>query len=120
MKTMEQSLESNKEMGFSDKDLDDVRRLISDTSIYLLGITLLASVLHILFEALAFHSDISFWRENKSLTGLSVRTLITDLISQVIIFLFLLDSDTSMLVIIPSGCGILIQIWKVSLRVVRM
>ena len=114
MNTMEQSLASNKEMGFSDKDLDDIRRLISDTSLYLLGVTFLASVLHMLFEALAFQSDISFWQENKSLTGLSVRTLITDLISQFIIFLFLLDSETSALVIIPSGCGIVIQIWKVA------
>lgn len=114
MKTMEQSLVSNKEMGFTDKDLDDIRRLISDTSLYLLGVTFLASVLHMLFEALAFQSDISFWQANKSLTGLSVRTLITDLISQFIIFLFLLDSETSVLVIIPSAFGILVQIWKVS------
>mmetsp|Transcript_17412 Transcript_17412/g.29188 ORF Transcript_17412/g.29188 Transcript_17412/m.29188 type:complete len:634 (-) Transcript_17412:189-2090(-) len=113
MNIMEESLATNKEMGFSDKDLDDVRRLVSDTSIYFLGITLLASVLHMTFEALAFQSDISFWQENKSLTGLSVRSLITDLISQFIILLFLMDSETSLLVIIPSGFGVLVQLWKV-------
>jgi hypothetical protein len=115
MNTMEQSLASNKEMGFSDNDLDDIRRLVSDTSIYLLGVTLLASVLHMTFEALAFQSDISFWQENKSLTGLSVRSLVTDLLSQFIIFLYLMDSETSALVIIPSGFGILVQIWKVGI-----
>lgn len=113
MSSMQQSLTNNKEMGFSDKDLDDVRRLISDTSLSLLGVTFLASVLHMLFEALAFQSDIHFWRDNKSMTGLSARTLVTDLISQFIIFLFLVDSETSLLVIIPSGCGIVIQLWKV-------
>ncbi len=88
-------------------------RLISETSVYMLGITLLASLLHLLFECLAFQSDISFWQQNKSLAGLSARTVVTDLISQVIVFLFLVDSDTSLLVTIPAGFGLLIQTWKV-------
>jgi hypothetical protein len=82
--------------------------------VYLLGVTVLASVLHLLFEFLAFQSDINFWRENKSLAGLSTRALITDLISQIVIFLFLVDSNTSLLVTIPTFAGIIIQIWKVS------
>lgn len=90
-------------------------RLISDTSIYLLGVTILASTLHLLFEFLAFQSDIAFWQHNTSLAGLSVRSLITDLLSQIIIFLFLLDSNTSLLVTIPAFISILIQIWKVNL-----
>lgn len=113
MAHIEQSISSQKSLGFTDNDTDEVRRLISDTSIYLLSITMLASILHLLFEALAFQSDISFWRENKSLTGLSVRAVIADLISQSIIFLFLLDSNTSLLVIIPAAIGIVIQCWKV-------
>lgn len=40
-------------------------RLISDTSIYLLGATLVASLLHLLFEFLAFQSDVAFWNQNK-------------------------------------------------------
>lgn len=80
----------------------------------MLAVTLLASLLHLLFECLAFQSDISFWKENKSLAGLSARTVLTDLISQVIVFLFLVDSDTSMLVTIPAFFGLLIQAWKVS------
>lgn len=70
-------------------------------------------MLHLLFEFLAFQSDINFWKENKSLAGLSTRALITDLISQIVIFLFLVDSETSLLVTIPSFFGIIIQIWKV-------
>ena len=50
---------------------------------YLLTVTLLASVLHLLFEFLAFKSDVSFWQNNKSLRGLSVRTLFIDLVFQV-------------------------------------
>eukprot|EP01032_Pedospumella_encystans_P015608 gene15608-17839_t len=113
MAQMEESLQAQTELGFTAQDLDDVRRLISETSVYMLGITLLASLLHLLFECLAFQSDISFWQQNKSLAGLSARTVLTDLISQVIVFLFLVDSDTSMLVTIPAGFGLLVQTWKV-------
>ena len=110
---VEESLSQQKSVGFTDKDVDDIRRLISDTSIYLLGITMLASMLHLLFEFLAFQSDISFWSENKSLAGLSTRTVVSDLFSQIIIFLFLIESDTSILVTIPTFFGICIQAWKV-------
>lgn len=106
-------MSAQKGFGFSDKDIDDVRRMITDTSLTFLLVTIIASVLHLLFEFLAFQSDISFWSHNKSLAGLSTRTVITDLISQVIIFLFLIESDTSLLVIIPSFAAILIQMWKV-------
>ena len=67
--------------------MDDVRRLISDTSVYLLAITILASALHLLFEFLAFQSDISFWNNNRSLAGLSTRALVTDLFSQIVVYI---------------------------------
>ena len=113
MQHMEESISSQKAFGFTDKDTDDVRRLISDTSVYLLGITILASLLHLVFEFLAFQSDIQFWRDNKSLAGLSTRALVTDLLSQSVVFLFLVESDSSLLVTVPSFFGILIQGWKV-------
>lgn len=48
---MEESLQQQKEsFGFQDSDIDDLRRLISDTNVYLLAVTLLASTLHLLFE----------------------------------------------------------------------
>jgi len=111
---MEESLKAQKEgLGFSDKDLDDVRRLITDTSTYLLVVTVVASLLHLIFEMLAFQSDIAFWRSTKSLVGLSLRQLVSDLVSQFVVFLFLLDSDTSPLVTIPACFGLLVQAWKV-------
>lgn len=114
MNHMEHSLRQQQEsLGFTAKDLDDVRRLISDTSLYLLGVTVLASLLHLIFEFLAFQSDINFWKENKSLAGLSTRALMSDLLSQIVILLYLVDSQTSLLVTIPSFFGILIQVWKV-------
>ena len=48
------ALESQVEMGFEQSDIDDLRRLIAETNVILLAITILASVLHLLFEFLTF------------------------------------------------------------------
>lgn len=107
------ALESQKDIGFTDKDIDDVRHMISNTSISLLAVTMLASMLHLLFEFLAYHSDVTFWKENESLAGLSSRALLTDLISQVIVLLYLIESEASLIITVPSACGICVQLWKV-------
>ena len=54
----------------------------------------------------------------QSLAGLSVRSVVSELFSQMIVFLFLVDSDTSLLVTVPSFFGILIQMWKVNLNAI--
>lgn len=111
---MEGTLRSQQEeYGFADKDVDDVRRLIADTPIWLLAVTILASALHLLFEFLAFKSDIDFWRNNKSLTGLSARSVVVELVSQCVILAFLVDEGSSLLVSVPAACGIVVQAWKV-------
>jgi hypothetical protein len=113
MSVLEDALATQTSLGFSERDLDDIRRLVTETSLTFLLITMIASTLHLLFEYLAFRSDVKFWNDNKSLAGLSTRSLLTDLVSQVIVFLYLIESDASLLVIIPSFIGIAIQLWKV-------
>jgi len=102
-----------RDFGFSDNDVDDVRRLIADTQTWLLALTLVASCLHLLFEFLAFKSDVEFWQNNTSLQGLSARSVIVDLISQCVVLTFLCDEGASLLVTVPSFLGILVQCWKV-------
>jgi len=109
---LEESLAQQKELGFSQKDLDDVRHLLADTQTWLLGVTIFASLLHCLFEFLAFKSDIAFWAKAGSLGGLSLRAVVIDLVSQFVVFLFLIDQDTSLLVLVPAGLGVCIQAWK--------
>ena len=106
------SLESQAELGFEQSDIDDLRRLIAETNVMLLAITILASVLHLLFEFLTFKSDVDFWRGNTDLTGLSVRALFMDWMSQVIILLYLIEMDSSLLMTVPTGVGMLIALWK--------
>ncbi|OEU15648.1 cleft lip and palate transmembrane 1, partial [Fragilariopsis cylindrus CCMP1102] len=109
---LSKSLESQKELGFEQSDIDDLRHLIADTNVMLLGITLLASALHMLFEFLTFKSEVSFWQNNSDLTGLSVRSLFLDMVGQFIIILYLIDQETSLLITVTSGFGVLVALWK--------
>lgn len=59
--------------GFKDKDVDELRGLFTETSIVLLMVTFFVSTLHLLFDALAFKNDISFWKGRKSMVGLSTK-----------------------------------------------
>lgn len=109
---LSESLEAQKQLGFEQSDIDDLRRLIADTNVTLLAITILASGLHLLFEFLTFKNEVTFWRDNKDLTGLSVRSLFLDMIGQVIILLFLIEKESSLLMIIPTAGGCLVALWK--------
>ena len=84
-----------------DQDIDDIRGLIADTNITLLSFTIIMSTLHLLFEFLAFKSDVDFWKDKtmsdgskkqKSLAGLSLRSLFIDCVCQIIILLYLVST----------------------------
>ncbi|GKY94599.1 hypothetical protein MPSEU_000425400 [Mayamaea pseudoterrestris] len=109
---LSQAIESQKALGFDESDIDDVRRLIADTNVTLLTITMLASALHLLFEFLTFKSEVSFWNTNSDLTGLSVRSLFLDAMGQTVILLYLIERESSLLITVPSGIGLLIAMWK--------
>ncbi|KAJ8456024.1 hypothetical protein ONZ45_g18832 [Pleurotus djamor] len=65
---------------------------------------------------LAFKSDVSHWREKKEMVGVSLRTIITNVIVQVIILLYLIDNNenTSWMILMGSGMGVLIEAWKIT------
>ena len=46
--------------------------------------------------------------------GLSRKTILWRAFSQSVIFFYLMDEETSLLVLIPAGVGALIEIWKVT------
>jgi hypothetical protein len=72
------------------------------------------SMLHSLFDMLAFKNDIGFWKDNKSMKGLSARTIIVNACCQLVIFLYLLDNETSFVVLMSTGVGTAIEFWKVT------
>ena len=58
-------------------------------------------------------SDIQFWNKNKSMEGLSAKSVVVSFISQLIVFLYLLDNDTSWMILGSSGVGCCIEFWKI-------
>ena len=89
--------------------------MLLDTNIYLVITTFVVSVLHMIFEFLAFKNDIQFWnskKDGKNLEGLSIRSVMTSIIQSVIVFLYVLDNDANKMIIFNIFVGMLIDFWK--------
>jgi hypothetical protein len=89
-----------------------LKKMLLDTNPILLGITLTVSLLHTLVDFLAFKNDISFWRNAKTMEGLSLRTVGMNVFFQVVILLYLWDNDTSWMILGSSVMGLGIEVWK--------
>ena len=100
--------------GDDDAGTDMFRTMLLDTNPILLAVTAIISVLHTLFDMLAFKNDIKFFKNNKSMHGLSLRTMVVNTFFQVIILLYLLDNETSFMVLMSNGMGVAIEAWKIS------
>ena len=97
------ALSSMHGMGFTDKDTDEVKGIFADTNLVLLLVTFGVSAIHLLFDFLAFKNDVSFWRSKKTVEGLSRKTILWRAFSQTVIFFYLMDEETSLLVLIPGN-----------------
>jgi hypothetical protein len=97
-------------------EFEEFKRILLDSNPYLLATTGVVTILHMIFEMLAFKSDVSHWRKKKDNVGTSFRTIIANVIMQVIIFLYLLDNNenTSWMILVSSGMGIAIEAWKIT------
>ena len=97
-------------------EFEEFKRILLDSNPYLLATTGVVTILHMIFEMLAFKSDVSHWRKKKDNVGTSFRTIIANVIMQVIIFLYLLDNNenTSWMILFSSGMGIAIEAWKIT------
>lgn len=103
--------------GLSDgSEIDAVKKILLDTNPYLLGITIAVSLLHSLLEFLAFKNDISHWRNKKDNVGVSVRSIIANVVQQLITLLYLIDNSdgTSFMILASQGIGILVEAWKIT------
>lgn len=96
-----------------DEDQDTLKETLLETSPYLLGITIAVSILHSIFELLAFKNDIQFWNNRKSLEGLSVRSVFFNVFQSVIVLLYVLDNDTNTIIRISCFVGLAIEVWKI-------
>lgn len=98
----------------TERESDMMREMLLDTSPWLLGLTFVVSLLHTVFDMLAFKNDVQFWRKKKSMAGLSVRSLVVNCFFQSVILAYLFDNDTSMMILFSSSVGLAIEYWKLS------
>jgi len=84
-----------------------------ESNIYLISVTMVVSILHTIFEVLAFKNDIQFWNKKDSVEGISVKTLYMNLICEIIILLYLLDNETSYMIYMSMGFAIVLNSWKI-------
>jgi len=102
--------------GGDGSEFEMIKEVLLDTNIYLLGTTVIVSIFHMIFEMLAFKSDVSHWRNKKDNVGTSVRSILANVVMQSIIFLYLLDNNenTSWMIMFGQGMGIAIEAWKIT------
>ncbi|KAE8706787.1 Transmembrane CLPTM1 family protein isoform 2 [Hibiscus syriacus] len=91
----------------------NLERVFLEGNPYLLAITMVVSLLHSVFDFLAFKNDIQFWNKNKSMEGLSAKSVVVSFLCQLIVFLYLLDNETSWMILASSGIGCCIEFWKI-------
>jgi hypothetical protein len=94
--------------GAGSAEMDEVKRMFTETSPWLLITTAIVTLLHTVFEFLAFSSDIGHWRKKgkeNDLVGVSLRTILTNCFVQFVILLYLHDSseETSMMILFTQG-----------------
>lgn len=97
-----------------DQDQDSVKEAFLETNIYLLVLTFVISIVHSVFEFLAFKNDIQFWNNRKTMEGLSVRSVFFNVFQNLIVMLYVFDNDTNTVIRISCFVGLAIELWKVT------
>merc|ERR1719362_587685 len=97
-----------------DEDQDSIKEAFLETNLYLLIITFVISIVHSVFEFLAFKNDIQFWNKRKSMEGLSVRSVFFNVFQSLIVLLYVLDNETNTVIKISCLVGLGIEIWKIN------
>ncbi|KIV91520.1 hypothetical protein PV10_06052 [Exophiala mesophila] len=102
--------------GGDGSEMEKFKEILLDTNSYLLATTFFVSILHMIFEALAFKNDIAHWRKKKDNVGTSVRTILANVFMQAVIFLYLVDNSegTSWMILAGQGFGIVLEAWKIT------
>lgn len=98
----------------SEADQDAMKEAILETNPIMLGLTVVVSIVHSIFEFLAFKNDIQFWKSRKTLEGLSVRSILWGIVQSLIVFLYVLDNDTNFVIRVSIFIGMIIDAWKIT------
>ncbi|CAL8072727.1 unnamed protein product [Calicophoron daubneyi] len=97
----------------NEEEQDTLKKALVETNPYLLALTVVVSIVHSVFELLAFKNDIQFWKTRESLEGLSVRSVFFNVFQSLIVVLYVLDNNTNLVITISVVLGLGIEIWKI-------
>jgi len=115
---MEHSFQINAKLfGDDSEEMLQMRDLFANTNPTLLTVTLVVSVLHLVFEFLAFKNDVEFWQgcDVETLNKyVSVQSIVWGIIMQVLLLMYLWDESANILVLLTSLVAIAIDVWKVT------
>ncbi|GAP91715.2 putative cleft lip and palate transmembrane protein 1 [Rosellinia necatrix] len=102
--------------GSDGSEVELIKEIFLDTNPWLLGVTVIVSIAHLILETLAFGSDIAHYRKKKDNIGISVRSILANVFMQSVIFLYLVDNsqNTSWMILGSQGIGIVIELWKIT------
>lgn len=105
-----------KQPGMAGAEFDIIKHTLMHTSPWYLGLTLVVTLLHMLFEFLAFSSEVTYWKKKDNLTGISIGTIMTSIVTQSIILLYLIDSseETSWMILGSQALGVVMEAWKLT------
>lgn len=112
--------EQQTESLFSDVNaLEEFKVILSDNSFNYLVVLFSVNFLHTLFSLLSMKNNISFYRGIKSRAGISMRKHYTDILFQAVIVLYLIENDTSIVVVVLTIIEGLISVW-IALKMTKL
>ena len=92
-----------------------LKRIFLKNNPIVLLLSFLFLLTHSVFSWLAFKNDLSFWRKNKSMKGLSARSMVISWVCRLIITLYLLDSrETSYIILFEIAMDLFLSTWKLT------
>lgn len=99
---------------FMEGRFNEIKRIFVETDPTLLWTTGVATILHFIFSVLAFENDMKFWLKKSSFRGVSMRSIVNTLLSDTIIFLYVVDNDTPTVMRVLDFLNICKSLWKIS------
>eukprot|EP00746_Dinoflagellata_sp_MGD_P088361 gnl/MRDRNA2_/MRDRNA2_34968_c0_seq1.p1 gnl/MRDRNA2_/MRDRNA2_34968_c0~~gnl/MRDRNA2_/MRDRNA2_34968_c0_seq1.p1 ORF type:complete len:986 (+),score=89.21 gnl/MRDRNA2_/MRDRNA2_34968_c0_seq1:188-2959(+) len=102
-----------KTWGLSRSDLEELQEWLFRHPLHILILMQVIGFLQVFFTTMAFKNDIGYFKGRQDYRGLSSRSLATDCLQSLIVFLYLADFDNiSRIVLFQVGGSALIGMWK--------
>mmetsp|Transcript_4384 Transcript_4384/g.5884 ORF Transcript_4384/g.5884 Transcript_4384/m.5884 type:complete len:639 (+) Transcript_4384:74-1990(+) len=117
LKTFEEILKVYGLVGFTEDDMDELKWVLFRRPIHVLVLMQVVGFVQVTLSTLAFKNDVAFFKGRSDYAGLSSRSLATDAVHSIVIFLYVYDfENASRIVLFQLAVGALIDSWKVKKR----